>query len=105
MDKIAVETADSGGGEDGVKNNLRTLMIDASDIQETSPRRDQLQAAAHAVANIIPDHKGFILLVAPYGNGESNDRAEYVSNVNREDAIKILKTLLFRWGQNEEWMR
>jgi hypothetical protein len=32
-------------------------------------------------------------------------QANYVSNCNRQDVVKILKTLLFRWGINEEWMR
>ena len=65
---------------------------------------ERLQAIARAAHAELPDHCGFILLVSPFGDGDNNT-ADYISNVNREDAIKILKTLLFGWGYNDEWMK
>lgn len=67
--------------------------------------REQLQRAAQAVHNTLPNGNGFIILVAPFGDGTGTTDAIYASNCNREDAIKILKTMLFRWGINEEWMK
>ena len=44
---------------------------------------------------------GFILLTFPFGEVE-NPRCNHVSNVNREDAIVMVKELLARWqGQPE----
>lgn len=63
-----------------------------------------MQEAAREVVNKIPDY-GYILLVTPFGNGEVETEAHYISNCNREDAIKILKSMLFRWGINEQWMQ
>lgn len=65
--------------------------------------QDKIQAAAQAMHAHIPKH-GFILMAMPFGDGEKTREASYVSNVSREDAIKILKVVLFRFGVNEEWM-
>lgn len=67
-------------------------------------RRETLQAACRAANGQLPDTHGFILLVAPFGDGTGECEAQYASSMSRDDAIKILKTLLFRWGVNEEWM-
>lgn len=66
---------------------------------------ESMTNAARAARNCLPDHCGMILLVAPYSDGAEDVNAQYVSNCNREDAVAILKTLLFRWGVNEEWMQ
>lgn len=63
-----------------------------------------LQAAAAAAHEKLPD-MGFILIVTTFGADAAEAKAHYISNCNREDAVKILKTLLFRWGINEEWMK
>jgi len=66
---------------------------------------ETLNRAAAAAHKELPD-MGFILIVTPFGDGETAEvQANYVSNCNRQDVVKILKTLLFRWGINEEWMR
>lgn len=63
--------------------------------------------AAAAAAAALPAGCGFILLVAPAGERKETSHVEgsYASNCNREDAIAMLKTLLFRWGINDEWMK
>lgn len=63
---------------------------------------ETVQQAARAVHAQLPD-VGFILIVTPFGDGRE-DEANYVSNCNREDAVKILKVLLYRWGIEEDWM-
>lgn len=77
-------------------------------------RREKMQELAQLVHAQLPDHCGFIVLVAPFGGpaqtgpasqDEDQRRAMYASNCQREDAVKILKTMLFRWGLNEEWMK
>lgn len=66
-----------------------------------------IQAAARAVNAHIPDTHGFILILAPYGDhtADNHVKADYVATCKRADAIAILKTVLFRWGINEEWMK
>jgi hypothetical protein len=66
---------------------------------------EALQAAARAAHSHLPDTHGFILLVMPYSDGTSDSKAQYASNLNREDALAVLKTVLFRWGVNDEWMQ
>lgn len=61
------------------------------------------EQAAAAVAPHIPAGYGFIILVTPFSNAKTIDGG-YVSNCDRASAIKILKTILFRWGINDEWI-
>lgn len=71
-----------------------------------SIRPETLQAAAKACHDKLPDHCGFLILVAPFGDPTDGDtQGQYISNMNREDAIKILKTMLFRFGVNDQWMK
>lgn len=62
-----------------------------------------LQAAARAAHGQLPDHCGFILIVLPVGREDA--MAQYVANVQRQDAVKVLKEILFRWGIDEDWMK
>lgn len=71
-------------------------------------RDEQVGFAADQIASMFPND-GFILFVAPKcgspEEAEKDDKkTDYISNVRREDAIKMLKNVLFRWGINEEWM-
>jgi len=65
----------------------------------TSENLNQIGAAVH---NLLPDTHGFVVIALPHGTPDGI--AQYVSNCKREDAIKALKEILFRWGHNEEWM-
>lgn len=63
--------------------------------------REYLREAAKAVEAKFPDNHGFILLVTPFGEA----RTRYISNCQRQEAIKILKTFFFQIGDEENWMK
>lgn len=65
---------------------------------------ETLQAAAKAAHGKLPDSVGFIFITVPFGESDA-PRAQYVSNVQRADAIGALKELLARWGMTEDWMK
>lgn len=66
--------------------------------------REFLNDAAKAVHAKLPDGYGFILLAAPF-NGEGDARLVYVANVQRADAINMLKEWLLKCGAAEDWMK
>ena len=66
--------------------------------------REYLKEAAKAVEAKLPDNHGFLLLVAPFGQGEGN-RLTYISSMRREDAINVLKEFLLKCGAAEDWMK
>jgi hypothetical protein len=66
--------------------------------------KEYLKEAAQAVNAKLPDNHGFILLVAPFGEGEDN-RLTYISSMRRKDAIKVLKEWLIQASGEEEWMK
>jgi hypothetical protein len=66
--------------------------------------KEYLKEAAKAVEAKLPDNHGFILLVAPFGEG-ANNRLGYISTMRREDAINVLKEWLIKASGPEEWMK
>ena len=66
--------------------------------------REYLKEAARAVEAKLPDNHAFLLLVAPFGEGENN-RLTYISFMRREDAINVLKEFLLKCGAAEDWMK
>jgi len=62
-----------------------------------------LENSADSVKKCLPDNHGFLIVNQEFDNPESP--VQYVSNMNREGAIKALKSLLFRWGEEEAWMK
>lgn len=64
-----------------------------------------VEVAAQVTGRALPKNCGFIIVAMPLGAPPDQGIARYSGNVNREDAVAILKTLLFRWGINEEWMK
>jgi hypothetical protein len=66
--------------------------------------KEYLEAAADAIQAKLPDNHGFILLATPFGESENN-RLTYISNLRREDAIRVLKEWLIQAGGAEEWMK
>ena len=66
--------------------------------------KEYLRLAAKAVEDRLPDNHGFILLVAPFGDGK-DQRVVYTSNVKREDAINLLKEFLIKASGEESWMK
>lgn len=66
--------------------------------------KNYMQLAAEAIDAKMPDRTGFILLALPLGDTGDN-RLRYISNVDRESAIRLLKEFLFSCGHEEEWMK
>lgn len=65
--------------------------------------KEYLQKVAEAIEEKMPDNHGFIALAGPFN--APNGRVVYVSNMAREDALKILKQFLYHAGAKEEWMQ
>lgn len=65
-----------------------------------------IQNSARAAHGQLPDTHGFILIIVPLSDKNTGKgKADYVSNVCREDAVRAIKEILFRWGIEEEWMK
>ena len=67
------------------------------------PDVQYLKDAADAVAALLPDHHGLIIFAVPFKGGDQ--RVKYISNLKREDAIKMLKEWLIFASGEEEWMK
>jgi hypothetical protein len=65
--------------------------------------KEYLQEVARAIEAKMPDNHGFVLLVAPFGEGKR--RGVYASNMKREDAVNVIKEWLIRAGHEEDWMK
>lgn len=65
--------------------------------------KEFLKRAAKRVELELPDGYGFVLLASPFGDGEH--RLVYTSNIQREDAIALLKEFLINAGAAEDWMK
>lgn len=61
-----------------------------------------MQRAGEEIKKHLPDGCGFILLVAEHGEG---GRLNYTADVDRQDAIKVIKEFLFHVGESENWMK
>jgi hypothetical protein len=61
-----------------------------------------MREAAAAAEDHLPDNHGIILMAIPYEGGDQ--RLKYVSNLDRADAIKVVKEWLFNQGEKENWM-
>lgn len=85
---------------------LREKLFNALRVTRLHPHeldKDYLRQAAKAVEAKLPDNHGFILLVAPWGN--SNGRLTYISSLERESALSLLKEWLLKAGAAEDWMK
>ena len=64
--------------------------------------RTYIVEAIKAAEAKLPDNHRAILISCPVD--QPGARINYSAGVNREDAIGILKSLLFQWGEKENWM-
>lgn len=64
--------------------------------------KEFMKLAARAMQEKLPDHHGFVVLVAPFGEG---GRLLYTSNIERESAIALVKEWLFMMGEKGDWMK
>jgi hypothetical protein len=65
--------------------------------------KQYLKEAAKAVNAKLPDNHGFILMAMPFNTKEA--RLAYISNMDRADAINVLKEWLMNCGHEEDWMK
>jgi hypothetical protein len=64
--------------------------------------KQYLNEAAKAIDANLPDTHGFILLAVPR---DADGRLNYISNLDRTDAINVLKEWLIKCGAEEDWMK
>jgi hypothetical protein len=80
-----------------------------NNILEAAKQREELgnvawlEAALEAAKQHIPKGHAIMLTTVPYG--ESQEGIRYISTCDRKSAIEILKTLLFQWGEGENWAK
>jgi hypothetical protein len=55
-----------------------------------------LDKAINPDKDTVGDRNGFLILVAPF-NGPAGQRVNYISNVERDGAIAMMKEVLARW--------
>jgi len=72
-------------------------------MSEDSRDKQYLKDAAEAVHALLPDHHGLIILAVPYKGGER--RIKYISNLKREDAVKVLKEFLLTACDEDTWLK
>ena len=65
--------------------------------------KQYLKEVAKIVHATMPDGYGFIVISAPFNEGDN--RMNYISNIQRADAIKLVKEWLFKAGEEEDWMK
>ncbi len=65
--------------------------------------KNYLNEIAQAIDAKLPDNHGFILLVAPFGDVDR--QLTYISSMQREDAVNVLKEWLLKAGAVEDWMQ
>lgn len=62
--------------------------------------KEYLELIAQEISKRLPDNHGFILLAVPY-SGNGNERTiNYVSNCQREDALRLLDRFMVKMGGN-----
>lgn len=66
---------------------------------------EQLTAVAKATEAALPPGHYFLLITVPHTDDPKKAMCQYTASIERPTAISILKTCLFRWGINEEWMK
>ena len=66
---------------------------------------EELDAVAKATEAALPPGHSFILITLPHTDDPKQAICQYVASIDRATAISVLKTCLFRWGANEEWMK
>lgn len=66
--------------------------------------RQYLSDMAKTVHVKLPDNYGFLIIASSFGDSPDN-RMVYTSNIERGDAIKLVKEWLFNAGEAETWMK
>lgn len=65
-----------------------------------------MQEIALTIKDLIPKGYTMFLFVAPSSAVKfSDERATYISNMHREDAINCMKEFMIKCGAAEDWMK
>ena len=79
-------------------------MTEPKETRKQMQKRLELEVATREIANIVesllPEGTGFMMFLARTAP-EGHPAIAYVSNVERESAIEILKFHLDDWGANQ----
>ena len=66
--------------------------------------KEFLQNTAKEIKARLPDGYAFILLAIPFSTG-GDSRLVYVSNMDRQTAVLVLKEWLIKCSAEEDWMK
>lgn len=86
-----------------INESLEDMQRQLSEAAAHPMTKDYLRQAAEAVHAKLPDNHDFLLIAAPYGDGEG--RLVYTSTFQRADALNVLKEFLLRNDSSEDWMK
>jgi hypothetical protein len=68
----------------------------------------RLNDMCHKVSECTPPGWTFAIVLLQTEEGRKREGAQpsrYAANFRREDGIRALKEILFRWGHEEDWMK
>lgn len=74
--------------------------------QQDTERR--MRDICHAIKERLPEDWGFIVMVTPFEKAIKKGheaRLNYASNMERKQAINVLKEWLIKAGAAEDWMK
>lgn len=66
--------------------------------------KEYLKEIAKIVDSKLPDNHKFILISAPIGD-DPGRVLSYISNMERESVLNVLKEWLIKCGAEEDWMK
>lgn len=71
--------------------------------------RERMTAIGDVIKAMLPKGWGFFLFVTPpeatYHNRKSDPRANYISNIQRGDALNCMKEFLVKNKYKADWMK
>lgn len=63
--------------------------------------RDIAKAAVESLNILYGQKMGFLILAAPFGDGEEQGVGDYIGNTTRESAIKLMRETANRLDNND----
>ena len=71
-----------------------------STLTESGVDPKLVERIAKKVHSMLPKGQGIIIMIFPFGTGKTDDQVtmDYISNAQREDVVKVLRTFLDRSG-------
>ena len=90
-----------------VKRTLGDAPIEQAYIEKMNHLANYLDTIFNGDKRGMDRETGFVLLVFPFGEGEGQ-RANYISNADREDVVTLLKEQVKRFSEqasDDRWAR